>query len=112
MRNWLWIAGAIGLALYLAQALSVPFYVLAFANALVQGAPALTQWFAPIALGTAVILFVINLISTQAAIRSQYLVMEEVEPGPESRSEQRLVLDYRASPPTKELGIPVSNSPC
>jgi amino acid transporter len=67
--------GAIGLALYLAQALSVPFYVLAFTNALVQSAPALAQWFVPIALGTAVILFIINLISTQAAIRSQYLVM-------------------------------------
>jgi len=67
--------GAIGLTLYLAQALSVPFYVLAFTNALVQAFPGLAQGFVLIALGTAGILFVINLISTQAAIRSQYLVM-------------------------------------
>ncbi len=67
--------GAIGLALFLAQALSVPFYVLGFANALVTDVPSLTPWFGVIALGTAIVLFAINWISSGAAIRFQYVVM-------------------------------------
>ncbi len=67
--------GAIGLALFLAQALSVPFYVLAFTNSLVLRFSSLAPWFLPIALGTAAILFVINLVSSGAAIRVQYVVM-------------------------------------
>lgn len=67
--------GAIGLALFLAQALSVPFYVLAFTNSLVLRFSSLTPGFLPIALGTAAILFIINLISSGAAIRMQYIVM-------------------------------------
>lgn len=67
--------GAIGLALFLAQALSVPFYILGFTNALVTDVPSLGPWFGLIALGTAVVLFVINWISSGAAIRFQYVVM-------------------------------------
>ena len=67
--------GAIGLALFLAQALSVPFYILGFTNAVVTDVPALVPWFAYIALGSAVVLFVINWISSGAAIRFQYVVM-------------------------------------
>ena len=67
--------GAIGLALFLAQALSVPFYVLAFTNSLVLRFASLAPWFLPIALGTATVLFIINLISSGAAIRIQYVVM-------------------------------------
>ena len=67
--------GAIGLALFLAQALSVPFYVLAFANSLILRFSSLAPWFLPIALGTASVLFAINLISSGAAIRIQYIVM-------------------------------------
>jgi len=67
--------GAIGLALFLAQALSVPFYVLAFTNSVVLRFSSLAPWFLPIALGTSTILFVINLISSGAAIRVQYVVM-------------------------------------
>ena len=67
--------GAIGLALFLAQALSVPFYVLGFTNSLVVSFPSLNTWFVPIALGTAVILFAVNLISSGLAIRVQYIVM-------------------------------------
>ena len=67
--------GAIGLALFLAQALSVPFYVLAFTNSVVLRFPGLAAWFLPIALGTATLLFIINLISSGAAIRVQYIVM-------------------------------------
>ena len=67
--------GAIGLALFLAQALSVPFYILGFTNALVSDVPGLAPWFGTIALGTAVVLFLINWISSGAAIRFQYVVM-------------------------------------
>lgn len=67
--------GSIGLALYLAQALSVPFYVLGFTNSLVQSIPALTPYFQWIALGTAAVLFIVNYISTSLAIKSQYIVM-------------------------------------
>jgi amino acid transporter len=67
--------GAIGLALFLAQALSVPFYILGFTNSVVASFPGLTDGFLPIALGTAAVLFLINLVSAGAAIRVQYLVM-------------------------------------
>jgi amino acid transporter len=67
--------GAIGLALFLAQALSVPFYVLGFTNSLVASFPGLSSWFVWIALGTSAILFAVNLVSSEFAIRVQYIVM-------------------------------------
>ena len=67
--------GAIGLGLFLAQALSVPFYILGFTNSVVLRFPGLAPWFLAIALGTAAILFAVNLISSGAAIRFQYVVM-------------------------------------
>jgi len=67
--------GAIGLALFLAQALSVPFYILGFTNSVVVSFPSLSAWFVPIALGTAAILFTVNIISSGFAIRVQYIVM-------------------------------------
>jgi len=67
--------GAIGLALFFAQALSVPFYILGFTNAVVTDVPSLVPWFAYIALGTVVVLFAINWISSGLAIRFQYVVM-------------------------------------
>jgi amino acid transporter len=67
--------GAIGLALFLAQALSVPFYILGFTNSVVASFPSLSAWFVPIAVVTAVILFTVNLISSGLAIRVQYIVM-------------------------------------
>ncbi|MBN2594435.1 MAG: hypothetical protein JXA81_13085 [Sedimentisphaerales bacterium] len=67
--------GAIGLALFLAQALSVPFYILGFTNSLVASFPSLNTWFIPIAVVTAAILFSVNLISSGLAVRIQYIVM-------------------------------------
>ncbi|OHB64080.1 MAG: hypothetical protein A2168_08400 [Planctomycetes bacterium RBG_13_50_24] len=67
--------GAIGLALFLAQALSVPFYILDFTNSVVASFPSLSEWFVSIALGTAAILFAVNIISSGFAIRVQYIVM-------------------------------------
>jgi len=67
--------GSIGMALYLAQALSVPFYILGFTAALTSNFPAAAPWFTAIALGTAFLLFALNLIGTSWAIKSQYFVM-------------------------------------
>ncbi|MFC1766376.1 amino acid permease, partial [Planctomycetota bacterium] len=67
--------GAIGLALFFAQALSVPFYILGFTNSLVLTLPQLAPWFGGIALATAFLLFAINWISSGAAIRLQYVIM-------------------------------------
>jgi amino acid transporter len=67
--------GAIGLTLFFAQAVSVPFYILGFTNSLISSFPALSEWFVPIALAAAVALFFINLVSSGAAIRFQYIVM-------------------------------------
>ena len=67
--------GAIGLTLFLAQALSVPFYVLGFTNSVVSNFPDLAPWFGTIALGTTILMFTINIVSSQAAIRLQYVVM-------------------------------------
>ena len=49
--------GAIGIVLFLAQAVSAPFYVLGFTEALVQTMPALAPHYAAIAFGTAGVLF-------------------------------------------------------
>jgi len=67
--------GAIGLALFLAQALSVPFYILGFTNALMADFTGLLPWFGAVALVTALALFTLNWISSGIAIRSQYIIM-------------------------------------
>lgn len=67
--------GAIGLALYLAQALSVPFYVIGFTEAAVQSFPALQPFFLPIALGTVFLLFVLNVLGASWAIKTQFVVL-------------------------------------
>jgi len=67
--------GAIGLALFLAQALSVPFYILGFTEAMVDTFPDLGPHFRAVGLVTALALFAINRIGARWAIKSQYLVM-------------------------------------
>ncbi|MDX9724540.1 MAG: amino acid permease, partial [Myxococcota bacterium] len=67
--------GAIGLALYIAQALSVPFYILGFTASVTQSFPSLAEHYRSIALATAGLLFVINYISSSLAIKTQYVVM-------------------------------------
>lgn len=67
--------GAIGIALFLAQALSVPFYILGFAEALVLSFPVAAPWFLPICLVTALLLFVISYVGAGWAIKAQYLIM-------------------------------------
>lgn len=67
--------GAIGIALYFAQALSVPFYILGFAEALVVTFPGLGPYFQVITLSTAVLLFVVSYVGTSWAIKAQYFIM-------------------------------------
>jgi amino acid transporter len=67
--------GAIGLTLYLAQALSVPFYVIGFVSALVASFPALAPNFQLICLLTVVTLFGLAYVGAEWAIRVQYLVL-------------------------------------
>jgi len=67
--------GAIGLALYGAQAISVPFYILGFTEALVRSFPTLSQHFLTISLSTTAILFFISYIGANWAIKTQYVIM-------------------------------------
>ena len=67
--------GAIGIVLFLAQAVSAPFYVLGFTEALVQTMPALAPHYAAIAFGTAGVLFVVAYIGAGWAIKVQYGIM-------------------------------------
>ncbi len=67
--------GAIGIALFMAQAISVPFYILGFTEALVRAFPYAGQYFLNIALVTTVALFIISSIGAKLAIKTQYVIM-------------------------------------
>jgi len=67
--------GAIGLALFMAQGLSIPFYILGFAEVLVISMPALAPWFLVITLSTAAALFIVAYVGAKYAIRVQYVIM-------------------------------------
>ncbi len=67
--------GSIGLALFCAQALSVPFYILGFAEAVVATAPALDDHFMTLTLATAAALFAITYVGANWAIRVQYFIL-------------------------------------
>ena len=67
--------GAIGVILFLAQGVSVPFYILGFTEALVSTFPELQAYFAAIAFSTAALLFAITYIGAGWAIRTQYIIM-------------------------------------
>lgn len=67
--------GAIGIGLYFAQALSVPFYILAFTEALTSTFPALRAYSLAIMLVSATILFVISYVGASWAIKTQYVIM-------------------------------------
>lgn len=69
------IGGAIGIALFFALALSVPFYILGFTEALVRIYPQLAPHFLKITLAAAFILFVIAYYGAGFAIKTQYLIM-------------------------------------
>jgi amino acid transporter len=67
--------GAIGIALFFALALSVPFYILGFAEALVLSYPILVPYFQIITLGTALFLFVLVFWGAGWAIKTQFVIM-------------------------------------
>lgn len=67
--------GAIGIALFFALVLSVPFYILGFSEALVRSYPALAPRFQQITLLTAAVLFAVAYFGAGWAIRTQYLIM-------------------------------------
>ena len=67
--------GAIGIALFIALALSVPFYILGFAEALVRSYPGLVPYFQVITLGTALVLFILVFFGAGWAIKTQFVIM-------------------------------------
>ena len=67
--------GAIGIALFFALALSVPFYILGFAEALVLSYPVLVPYFQVITLGTALVLFLLVFSGAGWAIKTQFVIM-------------------------------------
>jgi len=67
--------GGIGLALYIAQAVSVPFYILGFSEALVRTFPELAPQFQLISMGSAAALLAIAYVGADWAIRTQYIIM-------------------------------------
>ncbi len=67
---------AIGIPLFVGQALSITFYVVGFTASMQQLVPSLP--FTAVAIGTLVALAVITFLSTSLAIKSQYVVMAAI----------------------------------
>lgn len=67
--------GSVGTALFVAQALSVPFYILGFTEILTSSMPGLEPYRLWISLGTAVVLFLINYAGAGSAVRAQYVIL-------------------------------------
>lgn len=67
--------GAIGIALFFALALSVPFYILGFTEALVRIYPDLAGHFLKLTIGAALILFMVAYYGAGLAIKTQYFIM-------------------------------------
>jgi amino acid transporter len=67
--------GAIGLALFAAQAISVPFYILGFTEAVVRTFPEISCHFRTIALAVTLLLFCISYIGAKWATKTQYFIM-------------------------------------
>ena len=67
--------GAIGITLFVAQTLSVPFYILGFAEAMAQSVPWFHDHLRWVCLGTALVLFIINYIGIRWAVKVQFLIL-------------------------------------
>ncbi|MCG8410875.1 MAG: amino acid permease [Bacteroidales bacterium] len=67
------IGGAVGIPLYLAQAFSVALYIIGFSESLVAIFPSLNIKFVGII--TTILLGILSLFSTKAAIRAQFLIL-------------------------------------
>ena len=66
---------AIGLALFVAQALSVPFYILGFSEALLGSFPVPAAYFRAACLITVAVLFVVTWVGADFAIKCQYVIL-------------------------------------
>lgn len=69
------LGGAIGIALFFALALSVPFYILGFTEALVKSFTPLAPHFQKITITSALVLFIIAYYGAGLAIKTQYIIM-------------------------------------
>lgn len=67
--------GAIGMVLFLAQVVSISFYLLGFAEAATKSFPILSDHFLAVGLTAAAVLFVIARIGADVAIKAQYAIM-------------------------------------
>ncbi len=66
---------AIGVTLFLAQALAVPFYILGFAEAVCKDFPQFNQYYLHISLIFGVVLFIISWIGANWAVKIQFLIL-------------------------------------
>lgn len=67
--------GAIGLALFMAQVVSISFYLLGFAESVTKAFPALAPYYFYIGISAATVLFLIARVGADWAIRTQYVIM-------------------------------------
>ncbi|MFC1783235.1 amino acid permease [Planctomycetota bacterium] len=65
----------IGMALFAAQAISVPFYILGFTEAFIRTYPSMINNFRTVALTTTACLFFISYVGAKWAVKTQYLIM-------------------------------------
>lgn len=66
---------SIGLALFLAQALSVPFYILGFVEAMTTTQPHLKEDFLMLGIVVTTFIFALNYVGSSWALRAQYLIL-------------------------------------
>jgi amino acid transporter len=67
--------GAIGLALFMGQAISVPFYIIGFVKALILSYPGLAPHAMLLLCGTAALLFIMVYIGASWAIKTQFFIL-------------------------------------
>ena len=73
------VGAAVGLPLYLSQAVSVAFYVVGFTEAFVHAVPFASGWDPRlVSLGTLSVLALLATLSASLALRSQYVVMAAI----------------------------------
>jgi amino acid transporter len=72
------IGGAVGIPLYLAQALSIALYTLGFAESVVETFGGLSHLESAIAFGITILIAGLAIKSAQAAIKAQYLIMAAI----------------------------------
>lgn len=67
--------GTIGLTLFGAQVLSIPFYIIGFTEALSQSFPVLSPFAVPISFITAIVIFAVTFRGASNAIKVQYFIL-------------------------------------